>query len=167
MNCCTSAETIVVQEVGDEPKIEIRSKCSQCAGVSRCVTKKTMLLMLKPEIFEQINDGQYYYCSNFDCDIVYFPEQQGTVFYTNDLRVRVGTKEKQDPKPLCYCFGFDESDFRDEINRTGKMATLGRIAELLKAGMCACETRNPSGACCLGDITKTVKRLQIELTQTR
>lgn len=161
MNCCTT-ETIAFQEVENEPKVEIRSKCSQCAGASRYVTKRTMLLMLKPELFERISDGQYYFCSNFDCGIVYFPEHQGTCFFTNDLRVRVGTKEKQDPKPLCYCFGFDESDFRDEINRTGKTVTLGRIAELLKAGMCACETRNPSGACCLGDITKTVKRLQSE-----
>src|SRR5215211_337727 len=103
MNCCTPAETIAIREKGDEPKVEIRSKCSQCAGASRYVTKKTMLLMLKPELFEQISNGQYYYCSNFDCGIVYFPEHKGIVFYTNDLRVRIGTKEKQDPKPLCYC----------------------------------------------------------------
>lgn len=162
MDCCAS-ETTALQNAMDEPKVEIKSKCSHCAGASRYVTKKTMLLMLKPELFEQISDGQYYYCSNFDCDIVYFPETQGTYFYTNDLRVRVGTKEKQDPKPLCYCFGFDESDFREEIKASGKTINLGRIAELLKAGMCACEARNPSGACCLGDITKTVKRLQSEL----
>jgi len=163
MNCCTPAETTALKEIVDEPKIEIRAKCSQCAGASRYVTKKTMLLMLKPELFKQITDGQYYYCANPDCGIVYFPETQKTIFYTNHLRVRVGTKEKEEPKPLCYCFGFDESDFRDEISRTGKAVISGRIAVLLKAGMCACETRNPSGACCLGDITKTVKRLQSEL----
>ncbi len=140
----------------------MRAKCSNCKGASRFVTKKTMLLMLKADLFEQISEGQYYYCANFDCDIVYFSESQGTCFYTNDLRVRVGTKEKQDPKPLCYCFGFDESDFRDEIDQTGQTKILGQITQLLKAGMCACETRNPSGACCLGDITKTVKRLQSE-----
>lgn len=167
MNCCTPAETIALQEVADEPKVEIRARCSKCAGASRYVTRKTMLLMLKNEFFEQISDGQYYFCANPDCKIVYFPEAQGTTFYTNHLRIRVGTKEKEDPKPLCYCFGFDVSDFRDEINREGQTKILGRIAELLKAGMCACETRNPSGACCLGDITKTVKQLQVDLTRTR
>lgn len=124
-----------------------------------------MLLMLKPELFEQIGDGQHYYCADFDCDTVYFSEKQETCFYKNDLRVRVGAKEKHDPKPLCYCFGFDEADFRDEIKATGKTKLPGRIAALLKAGMCACEARNPSGACCLGDITKTVKRLQSELAK--
>lgn len=163
MNCCSTAETAIQRETDDQPEIEIRAKCSRCEGVSRYVTKKTMLLMLKPELFESISDGQYYFCADPDCGIVYFPETEGTCFFTNDLRVRVGTKEKTDPKPLCYCFGFDESDFREEIERTGKAESAKRIAELLKAGMCACETRNPSGACCLGDITKTVKRLQNEL----
>lgn len=164
MDCCTTAKK-VAPEAADEPKLEMRAKCSTCAGASRFVTKKTMLLMLKPELFEQISDGQYYYCADFDCDTVYFPETQGTLFYKKDLRLRVGTKEREDPKPLCYCFGFDESDFRDEISATGKTEILGRIAELLKAGICACETRNPSGACCLGDITKTVKRLKSDLPQ--
>lgn len=167
MDCCASAKTTEPKEATNEPKIEMRAKCSHCAGASRFVTKKTMLLMLKPIFFERVGDGQYYYCANFDCDIVYFPETQGLAFYTSDLRVRVGAKERENPKPLCYCFGFDESDFRDEIARTGKTEILGRIAELLKQGMCACEARNPSGACCLGDITKTVKRLQIEATQKK
>jgi hypothetical protein len=166
MNCC-STETATLRETENQPEIDIRTKCSRCAGVSRYVTKKTMLLMLKPELFESISDGQYYFCADPDCQIVYFPETQGTCFFTNDLRVRVGIKEKQDPKPLCYCFGFDESDFREEINGTGKANSAKLIAELLKAGMCACETRNPSGACCLGDITKTVKRLQSELVQAK
>lgn len=166
MDCCTR-ETIALQGVTDEPKIEIRAKCSNCVGASRYVTKKTMLLMLKPELFEYVSDKQYYFCANRDCRIVYFPEFQGTCFYTSDLRVRVGTKENDAPKPLCYCFGFDESDFRDEIKATGKTEILGRIAELLKAGMCDCETRNPSGACCLGDITKTVKQLQREFAHQR
>jgi hypothetical protein len=151
-------------EVDDTPETDIRTKCSSCTGASRFVKKQTMLLMLKPEFFEQIGDGQYYFCANSDCAMVYFPENQGTFFYTNHLRVRIGAKEKQDPKPLCYCFGFDESNFRDEIKATGKTTISARIVKLVKAGMCACDTTNPSGACCLGEITKTVKRLQIELT---
>jgi hypothetical protein len=31
-------------------------------------------------------------------------------FRTEALRVRVGLKERADPIPLCYCFGFDEKD---------------------------------------------------------
>ena len=167
MNCCTTAETIALQDKVNEPTPSMRAKCSNCAVVSRFVTKKTMLLMLKPELFERISDEQCYFCANPVCRVAYFPETQGACFYTNNLRVRIGAKETEDPKPLCYCFGFNESDVRDEIRATGKTEIPARIAELLKAGMCACDTRNPSGACCLGEITKTVKRLQKESAQNR
>lgn len=162
MDCC-STKTTQFQEIGDEPEINIRMECAACAGTSRFVKKQTMLLMLKSEFFEQIGDGQYYFCANPDCAVVYFPETEGTCFYTNHLRVSVGAKAKQDPKPLCYCFGFNESDFREEIEATGQTTISARIVKLVKAGMCACDTRNPSGACCLGEITKTVKRLQFDL----
>jgi hypothetical protein len=51
--------------------------------------------------------------------------------------VRVGLKEKLDPIPLCYCFGFDEADAREEISHTGQTSIPQRIATLLKQGMCA------------------------------
>jgi len=73
--------------------------------------------------------------------------------------VRVGSKEHDDPIPLCYCFDFDEADVREEIVRTGESAIPQKISAMIKQGLCACETRNPSGACCLGEVTKTVTRL--------
>jgi hypothetical protein len=76
--------------------------------------------------------------------------------------VRVGLKVKQDPIPLCYCFGFDEANARDEIAHTGQTSTPQRIAALIKQGMCACPERNPSGACCLGEVNKAIERLLTE-----
>ncbi len=90
---------------------------------------------------------------------MYFTESGDQIFTTEDLRVRVGLKERTDPIPLCYCFGFDEADLREEIERTGRTTIPQRIAELLQQTMCACPARNPSGACCLGEVTKAVKRL--------
>ena len=89
----------------------------------------------------------------------YFEEQGGHSFTTDDLRVRVGVKESADPIPLCYCFGFDESHIRDEISKTGETTVPKRISTLILEGLCACESRNPSGACCLGDVNRAVKRL--------
>ena len=142
-----------------------RRACLFCQRQSHTVSRRTMLLMLKPKFFDRIGDGQYYYCASSDCEVVYFPETEGTQFYKEDLRVRVGAKEKKDPKPICYCFGFDESDFGNEICETGQTTIPAQIIKMVKAGMCACDTRNPSGACCLGEITKTVKRFQTELTR--
>ncbi len=100
----------------------------------------------------------YYFCDDPSCDVVYFPSNlQAPVFKRNDLRVRVGVKEKDDPIPVCYCFGFTRQDIWDEIRQTGKSTITERVAAEVKAGNCACEVKNPSGKCCLGSVTRTVK----------
>jgi hypothetical protein len=118
-----------------------------------------MLLMLRPEHFSRVEDSDYRFCSDTDCRVVYFSQSSGVTFYTNDLRIRVGVKERVDPVPLCYCFGFDEQDARAEIARTGSSSIPQRITELIKQKLCACPERNPSGTCCLGDVSNAVKRL--------
>jgi hypothetical protein len=119
-----------------------------------------MLLMLKPERFDQVGESQYRFCASPDCPVVYFSRERS--FTTGDLRTRVGLKEKDGPIPLCYCFGFYEQDAREEIEAKGNTTIPQRISALIKERMCACEERNPSGACCLGEVTKAVNRLMKE-----
>jgi hypothetical protein len=118
-----------------------------------------MLLMLKPERFDQIVEGQYRFCGDAACRVVYFTDNGGATFTTEDLRLRVAVKERLDPIPLCYCFGFDEADMRNEITATGQTRIPQLIAALIKEGLCACASRNPSGACCLGAVRWAAKRL--------
>jgi len=119
-----------------------------------------VLLMLKPELLEQAVTGTYSFCSARDCPVVYFEEHGSHQFTIDDLRVRVGLKAKEDPIPLCYCFGFDESHIRDEISRTGNSTIPEGISRLIREGLCACEARNPAGMCCLGEVNKTANRLR-------
>ncbi len=101
---------------------------------------------------------QYYFCDAPGCDAVYFPfDPQAPTFRRQDLVVRVGAKEKADPIPICYCFGFTRQDIWDEIRSTGKSTVAKRITAEVEAGRCACEVKNPSGKCCLGDVTQTAK----------
>lgn len=65
--------------------------------------------------------------------------------------------------PLCYCFGFDESHLRDEISQTGTTTIPERISRLIREGLCACDIRNPSGKCCLGDVMRAATKLKKEL----
>jgi hypothetical protein len=103
-------------------------------------------------------NDQYYFCEARDCDVVYFPfDPQAPTFRRQDLVVRVGAKEKADPIPICYCFGFTRQDIWDEIRSTGKSTVAKRITAEVEAGRCACEVKNPSGKCCLGDVTQTAK----------
>src|SRR5260370_18512794 len=93
-------------------------RCSSCNGQGRPVSRKTVLLMLKPELLERAMHGSHSFCSARDCSIVYFEDKGGQQFTVDDLQIRVGLKVNDDPIPLCYCFGFDENHIRDEIERT-------------------------------------------------
>jgi len=166
MNCC-STETSIPQSasevngpVSGEASESLTHGCTNCGAKSRPVSRKTVLLMLKPELLEQAMTGTYGFCSARDCPIVYFEDQASHRFTIDDLRGRVGLKVKEDPIPLCYCFGFDESHIRDEISRTGSTNIPERILAFIRQGLCACETRNPSGMCCLGEVNKTANRLR-------
>jgi hypothetical protein len=101
---------------------------------------------------------EYYFCEAADCDVVYFPlDRRAPIFRRADLLVRVGAKETADPIPVCYCFGFTRKDIQDEIAETGRSTIAEQISAEVKAGTCACEVKNPSGRCCLGDITRAAK----------
>jgi hypothetical protein len=101
---------------------------------------------------------QYYFCDASDCEVVYFALDVGAPrFRREDLMVRVGAKETADPIPICYCFGFTRHDIWEDIRDTGKSTVAERIAVEVEAGRCACEVKNPSGKCCLGDVTRTAR----------
>src|SRR5260221_5178459 len=103
-------------------------------------------------------DKQYYFCYSSVCEVVYFDLEAGAPrFCREDLVVRVGAKETADPIPICYCFGFTRQDIWDEIRSTGKSTVAKRITAEVEAGRCACEVKNPSGKCCLGDVTRTAQ----------
>jgi hypothetical protein len=103
-------------------------------------------------------ETQYYFCEMPECEAVYFPlDPKAPSFRRGELMVRVGAKETEDPITICYCFGFTRQDIWDEICSTGKSTAAERITAEVEAGRCACEVRNPSGKCCLGDITRAAK----------
>ncbi len=90
--------------------------------------------------------------------MVYFPYGAGAaLFQKPDLTVRVGLKETEDPVSICYCFGITRKEVWGEIQETGVSTVVNRIKTEVRVGNCSCEVKNPSGKCCLGNITRTVK----------
>ena len=67
------------------------------------------------------------------------------------------------PRPaealVCYCFLHPRSEIESELRHDGISTLLDRIAAKVKAGECACEVRNPSGRCCLGEVRAEIARL--------
>lgn len=140
--------------------------CRRCAGQGRPVSRKTILLMLKPELLDTAMSANYSFCPARDCPVVYFEDEGDNQFTVDDLRIRVGLKVKDDPIPLCYCFGFEEHDIRAEIARTGSTTIPERVSKLIREGLCACDTRNPAGVCCLGEVNKVAKLLKSEASNS-
>lgn len=164
MSCCTpDARIEAASDVSvTQDDVHREHGCARAGHPSRSVTRRTLLLMLKSESFERVGIGEYRFCAEPSCRVVYFTGGDAAAFTTDDVRVRVGIKEREDPIPLCYCFGFDEAGVREEIAMVGRSTLPARITNFVKEGMCACETRNPSGACCLGEVTRAVKRIMEE-----
>ena len=160
MNCCAVEDKdnpVTTLLSTDEPLV-----CMKCRGQGKPVSRKTILLTVKPEFLEKALDGTYRFCQARECPVVYFEEQENRVFTINDLRITVGVKASADPIPLCYCFGFDESHLREEISQTGTTTIPERISHLIREGLCACDVRNPSGKCCLGEVNNAAQRLRKE-----
>lgn len=128
----------------------------------------TVKALLTSEALRRLDGGAYRFCHEPDCDVVYYDNAAGSVFGKPDLTVRVGLKEREDPIPVCYCFGFSESDLRGDLALHGHSEIPATITREIQAGHCACEVKNPKGSCCLGDVSRALARLHAaELSTTR
>lgn len=165
MNCCTpdpngQSTTCATEPVSSlVPQKDATRNCPKCGQTGRSVAHATMRHLLKPEGLDRMEEGDYRFCPNPDCRVVYFAENTDSTFTTEALQVRVGLKEREDPIPICYCFGHTVASARDELARTGRSTVVANITAEIKAGRCACETTNPAGSCCLGEVSKVVKEL--------
>ena len=145
-----------------EPKRQgQRWLCHQCGREGQPVDRTTIDVLLKPESLSQMSVSQYVFCETTSCPVVYYAAD-GTEFEKNQVRVRVGLKETEDPVPVCYCFGVTERMIHEEIQRTGRSSSAARIRAEVKEGNCRCEVENPSGRCCLGQVIRTEKRVATE-----
>ena len=144
-----------------KPGLPAEAACAACGEVGRSVERKTVLQHVRHDLLDRVTDTNYRFCAAPSCAVVYYGGD-GARFVADDLREPVSVKTSGEKRPLCYCFGFTEGDARAEIERAGSSTIPARIGHLIKEGMCACEVRNPAGACCLGEVNRTVKRLLAE-----
>jgi hypothetical protein len=105
--------------------------------------------------------SQYYFCEAHDCDVVYFPLRADAArFHRADLLVPVWPKDRGDDTPICYCFGVTRQQILEELARPQGPTAAQRIKAEVQAGNCACEVKNPSGKCCLGNLARVRQELE-------
>jgi hypothetical protein len=134
--------------------------CPGNGKVCKPVSRITVEALIRPEHKDSLTPTAYYFCDSPECDVVYVPACAQPVITKSGLRVRVGIKEKEDPIPLCYCFGIDKKAILEDLRSNGATQIPKIITQRIKTGECRCELTNPSGGCCLGDIYRVAKQAQ-------
>lgn len=89
----------------------------------------------------------YFFCDDPDCAVVYFSDD-GQVIGKSSLRTEIGQKSHSPEALVCYCFGVSQADAQQNP------AVRDFVIEQTRLGRCACESRNPSGRCCLKDFPR-------------
>jgi len=107
------------------------------------VSPTTILHHIKEPWKWSSSEQGYYFCSDPNCEVVYFAQDNLTIAKSS-LRTKVGIKEKMASSLICYCFGVTNEKAKNKDIKDF-------VIKKTKEKSCACETRNPSGRCCLKD----------------
>ncbi|MFK5983847.1 MAG: hypothetical protein QM479_00260 [Pseudomonadota bacterium] len=119
-------------------------KCPVNGLEYKAVSTKTILQHINKPWLWQSKQRAYYFCDDPQCQVVYFADD-GSIIEKSELRTTVGVKEISADATICYCFGIKRNDAR------ASPAIKTFVVEKTKQHDCACDTRNPSGKCCLKD----------------
>jgi hypothetical protein len=130
--------------------------CPACKQNGRLVATLTVKNLVCDHTRVAAN-GPYYFCRTPGCSVVYFSDE--ATFQKSDIKVRVGIKEQEDPIPLCYCFDYTRANIRRDLTLRGHTDIPDLVKAEVQRGFCACDVKNPSGACCLGEITRAVMEI--------
>jgi len=92
---------------------------------------------------QRLEEGHYAFCANRDCTTGFFSTL--TIIPTSQLRALQPDKEVM----LCHCFDISEAAYHEALADGTEEAIKNFVIAQTKQGLCACESRNPSGRCCL------------------
>lgn len=144
--CCSSAKPFSTPPA-----------CPRCSEVGREVQRETVGAMAALEVPAIVlSRPAFRLCETPACPVVYYAD--GAVVERAMVRVPLLVKDAGLDVPLCHCFGHTRRSIAAETAATGRSTASAAIASEIRAGHCACELKNPSGRCCLGDVRAYEKR---------
>lgn len=128
--------------------------CPVCRKLGMTVGIVTPQNTLKRDVRDRLDPkGSYHFCENPDCEVVYYNEQDISVFTTDETVHKVTIKDASPDTRLCYCFKVLKRQALEEIARTGTTNVFATIQAKMKPGQsCTCEKANPRGDTCSKDI---------------
>ena len=138
-DCCSSSCST--------QKAATKHCCPECGIECSHVSISTIKYQIRQPWNWLDKEQIYYFCNAPNCNVVYFGDDNSIIF-KSELRTEVGIKNKTPNSILCYCFGITVSDLENNTE------IKSYVIQQTKEKVCACETHNPSGRCCLKDFPK-------------
>ena len=139
------------------------SVCPACGGKGKAVKRATIESLLTAEALGRVSspDGLRF-CATPTCDVAYFRAGTDERFGRQDVRVRIGLKESEPPRPVCYCFDHTVEEIEADVAATGTSQILDAITEKCRQGLDRCAETNPQGSCCLGNVRGVLRAAQAQ-----
>jgi len=159
-SCSTKAHSDGNECCSPQPKGNL--PCPYCLQEAKAVLSKTLEHLLTQGVKSRLAclDG-FYFCKTPSCKVVYFRNKE--VLRQEDISVVVGHKDGVKPATVCYCFEWTKEKIEAELEKTGETTALDDIKAKMESPGCSCEVLNPSGGCCLSDVSKAIKEIKKDL----
>ncbi|MFQ5504486.1 MAG: hypothetical protein ACE5F1_06770 [Planctomycetota bacterium] len=141
--------------------ISSSNRCPVCDGKGKAVKRVTIEALLTQEALDRVSsrDG-FRFCPTPTCDVAYFRPGTDERFLCRDVRVRIGLKENESPRPVCYCFDHTVEEIEADVASTRTSQIPDEIAEKCRRGLDRCAETNPQGTCCLGNVRGVLEAAQ-------
>ena len=137
------------------------SGCPTCGRVGKTVARTTVSALTRGLVAPH---QDFRLCREPACPTVYYGSL-GSLFGVNDMHVVPGFKEGSEGW-VCYCYHHSLRSLERELRETGESTVVAEITAEVQAGNCACDVRNPTGKCCLGEVQRALRHLAQETSQT-
>ncbi len=129
------------------------SSCRVCGEKGKTVKPVTIESLLTENAMGRVsNPDGFRFCLTPSCEVAYYRPGTEERFLRRDVRVRIGLKEVESPRTVCYCFEHTVEEIKTDVATTGTSSIPDEIVEKCRQGLDRCPTTNPHGSCCLGTV---------------
>ena len=120
-------------------------ECPKCNKIGMLVSNDTVLSLTNKSI--KMN-SKHYICTNANCDVAYFNENNDTIL-TNEINVPIWYKKDKSKYIVCYCLNIELKDIVKAVNQI-ENPTKEKIIKYLgkESTETNCLINNPLGRNC-------------------
>jgi len=132
------------------------AQCPECGQRGLKVKPITLDSMLSLEDLQGVRREAVRFCSTLSCPLAYYgPENLR--FTVEQVKVPIYQKDRSDEVPVCYCFEVSRGEAKRALAAHQGGELYDAVTARAKQEGCDCETMNPQGSCCFGNLRRLLE----------